>query len=171
MDLSRKYHSAEIWDSIQLAESTFGAKAIILVTYALSQQVETTERWEAIHNVNEILRRIAKEKRSTETTERKESFIREPKAAVLILEFANLTNQMIWYNARNLGMNLRDPSLFSGSVGWEIMDNTTELLHRVNPKMHTASSCGANVQLATSQLRTWVDYTWWSALVHRNYWC
>ena len=128
--------------SIRLATSVFSPKAIVLVTYGFSRKVDNPEQWKAIYDANQMLRLLVKKRRvalSNSTTSQQQQ------PAVLLLEFANFTNQLLWHSGRKLGMNVSDPSLVSNELGWEARDNITELLQKLHPWSHTASVCSANV--------------------------
>jgi hypothetical protein len=53
------------------------------------------------------------------------------KPTTLVLEFGNLTNQILWTNARNLGLNVSDPLKVAHRHGWELKDNITTLFQRM----------------------------------------
>lgn len=111
-------------DSIRLAASVVGAKAVILVTYPFTRRIDSSTAWEDVHNTNQMLRRVAMDSRS--------DGLNMSQPLVLVLEFGNFTNQLLWTNARNLGFNVSDPQQVSSDFGWELKDNVTTLMPRLN---------------------------------------
>ena len=110
-------------DSIELASSVAGANTVILVTYPFTRKVDSPEAWDAIHNANHMIRRVAMNSRSKSDTSQTPT--------VLVLEFANFTNQLLWMNARSLGINVSDPLLVASEIDWELKDNVTTLMTRL----------------------------------------
>ena len=110
-------------DSIELASSVAGANTVILVTYPFTRRVDSPEAWDDIHNANHMIRRVAMNSRSKSDTSQTPT--------VLVLEFANFTNQLLWMNARSLGINVSDPLLVANNIDWELKDNVTTLMTRL----------------------------------------
>jgi hypothetical protein len=69
-----------------------------------------------IHATNEMIRNI-----SVQNNNR----LSHNKTTTLVLEFGNLTNQILWTNARILGLNVSDPLKVAHQQGWELKDNIT----------------------------------------------
>jgi len=112
-------------DSIQLARTVLGAKAVILVIYPFTKNVKSPTSWEAVHSANQMIRRVTRESR---TFGYNDVGAKKQKPFVLVLDFGNYTNQLLWANARNLGYNISDPWQVSSEDGWELKDNITSLL-------------------------------------------
>ena len=102
-------------DAIHLAQENFNTKAIILVTYPFTKTVNSTKRWNDVYEYNYILRRISAENNRNASSN----------ALTLVLEFGNLTNQLLWTNARNIGVNVSDPRRVSHLPRWELQENVT----------------------------------------------
>jgi hypothetical protein len=100
-------------DAIRLAQSTFNVTTIILVTYPFTKTVNSTKRWNDVHEYNKMLRRISRDQNTLNET------------TILVLEFGNLTNQLLWTNARSIGVEMPDPRKLSSMLGWELLDNVT----------------------------------------------
>ena len=111
--IESRYH-----DAIRLARDIAGAKAVILVTYPSSRQTQTFENWRGIYETNQMLR---------DFSAANNKFMNH---VTLVLEFGNLTNQILWSNARSLGMNVSDPRIVSSQPEWELNDNITTLFRR-----------------------------------------
>ena len=108
--LEMRYRSA-----IHLAQSIFKTKAIIFVTYPFTKTVNSTKRWNDVYEYNNMIRRISAENNRNVTSI----------TTTVVLEFGNLTNQLLWTNARSLGLNVSDPREVSSVYGWELQDNVT----------------------------------------------
>ncbi|KAL7476943.1 hypothetical protein ACHAW6_002769 [Cyclotella cf. meneghiniana] len=99
-----------IIEEVNLVGKYFGAETLIISTIAMKNNVKTLGRWQGVIKVNEIIREIA-------------SSWAPPQAGsdgvhwVLVQEFANYTNQLIWTNAKHIGCNVS--SLEFSSYGWE----------------------------------------------------
>ena len=119
-------------DSIGLASSLLGVNAAILVTYPFTRTVDSAATWRAFHNVNQMIRRLAMDSRSaSELFSGDSATASRKRPLVLVLEFGEFTNQLLWTNARYLGYNVSDPRLASSEIGWEVKDNVTSLLTRL----------------------------------------
>ena len=101
--------------AIHLAKSTFKTKSIILVTYPFTKTVNSTKRWNDVYEYNKMIRRISTENNQNATSN----------TTIVVLEFGNLTNQLLWTNARSLGLNVSDPREVSSVFGWELQDDVT----------------------------------------------
>mmetsp|Transcript_13328 Transcript_13328/g.28923 ORF Transcript_13328/g.28923 Transcript_13328/m.28923 type:complete len:177 (-) Transcript_13328:1038-1568(-) len=64
---------------------------------------------------------------------------------VLVLEFGNFTNQLLWTNARSLGVNVSDPRQVSGDTGWELKDNVTTLMTSLDWGLRIPQVCADNI--------------------------
>lgn len=110
------------WDAINLAKKIAKAKLVILVTYPSTRRTNSTNlaAWRNIHAVNEMLRNI-----SSTNNQISENPL------TLVLEFGNFTNQILWLNARNLGLlNVSDPYEVASTPDWELRDNIATLFQR-----------------------------------------
>jgi hypothetical protein len=100
-------------DAIRLARTNFNVTTIILVTYPFTKTVNSTKRWNDVHEYNKMLRHLSSEQNAwNETT-------------ILVLEFGNLTNQLLWTNARSIGVDMPDPRKVSSLHEWEMLDDVT----------------------------------------------
>ena len=107
-------------EQVELVHEVFGARVVIITTLPLNNNVITKDDWERVIQINGIIREIAYSwtPRSVESVQ-----------WVLVQEFANLTNQVLWHNAIHIGYNASLPD-FSIS-GWEGAGSTSDIfLHR-----------------------------------------
>ena len=121
-------------DAIHLAQANFNVKAIILVTYPFTKTVNSTRRWNDVYEYNRILRQI-----SAENTRNASSNV-----VTLVLEFGNLTNQLLWTNARSIGVNVSDPRRVSHLTGWELKSNSNVTAQFTNTPFCPISSAVGN---------------------------
>ncbi|KAL9182202.1 hypothetical protein ACHAXT_012854 [Thalassiosira profunda] len=108
-----------IEEEIRLCGKTAGAQTAIVSTLPLNNNVLTPEDWDGILRINEQIRDIALEWNASAADEVR---------WVLVQEFGNLTNQILWRNAKHIGYNITMPD-FSQSNGWE-RQGSEFLLHR-----------------------------------------
>lgn len=100
-----------IIEQINLNNKYLGAETVIISTLPLCNNVVTPTDWKRIGEINDIIRDIA---RNWPSPPAGENGIR----TVLVQEFANYTSQIIWSNAKDIG-------LYNGSMpdyslkGWE----------------------------------------------------
>lgn len=100
----------KIMEAIDLVGKHFGAETVIISTLTFSNNVKTLNDWVGIQRVNEMIRQIA---RNWEFLPKNDlSRVRW----VLVQEFGNFTNQMIWTNAKHIGY---DVDLNFSVNGWE----------------------------------------------------
>lgn len=110
----------KVIEEIKLVGKYFGVETIIISTIAFNNNVLTLDTWHAVHRVNALLREIA-------STWMPPALNSEGIHWVLVQEFAEFTNQLIWTNAKHLGYNL--PNDFS-THDWAIQ-NDAFLLDRL----------------------------------------
>ena len=106
-----------IVEEIVLCNQVTGASTVIISTLPLNNNVITPSDWEGIITINQMIRDIAQTWKSS-------SGVRH----VLVQEFGNLTNQMLWLNAQHIGYNVTIPD-FTKNDGWE-KQGSDFLLHR-----------------------------------------
>jgi len=83
-----------IVEAIQLSGENLGVQTVILTTLPLNNNVLTTSDWQGIHDINKIIRDIAR------------TWTPVPGIGVqwiLVQEFGDFTNQILWKNAQHLG--------------------------------------------------------------------
>mmetsp|Transcript_11798 Transcript_11798/g.19494 ORF Transcript_11798/g.19494 Transcript_11798/m.19494 type:complete len:491 (-) Transcript_11798:92-1564(-) len=116
----RSVTKERIMEAINLAGKIFGAETVIISTLTFSNNVQTISDWVGIRRVNDMIRQIA---RNWDFSQRNDlSSVRW----ILVQEFGNFTNQMIWTNAKHIGY---DVDLNFSVNGWEGV-NTDFLLDR-----------------------------------------
>ncbi len=94
-------------EAIDLVGKHFGAETVVISTLTFSNNVQTLNDWAGIQRVNEMIRQIA---RNWEPNDLKSV------RWILVQEFGNFTNQMIWTNAMHIGY---DVDLNFSVNGWE----------------------------------------------------
>lgn len=88
-------------EAIELANELLGATTVILMTIPFTNNVKTVEEMQKAEVINEDIREIAKSWHlRNETTGVKH---------VLVQEYGNYYNHIIWTNARHLGYNVSSP--------------------------------------------------------------
>ena len=145
-------------EAIHLTRTAFNATAIILVTYPFTKTVNSTKRWTDVHEYNNMLRRI-----STENDQNSSNDV-----SIMVLEFGNFANQLLWTNARSIGIEMSDPRTVSSVHGWELRDNVTTRFTNspVCPIsatvgklcLHMPSICAEYADENTKCLRNFISY-------------
>ncbi|KAL7531048.1 hypothetical protein ACHAXR_007926 [Thalassiosira sp. AJA248-18] len=110
-----------IVDEIELCNKVVGAKSVIISTLPLNNNILTVSDWESLININQIIRDIAR-------TWNPPSPGNDGIQWVLVQEFGNFTNQILWWNAHHIGYNITIPD-FTKNDGWE-KKGAEFLLHR-----------------------------------------
>ena len=106
----RSVTKEKIMEAINLVGKYFGVETIIISTLTFSNNVNTLNDWVGIQRVNKMIRGIARNWESS------------PKNGlgsvrwILVQEFGNFTNQLIWTNAKHIGY---DVDLNFSVNGWE----------------------------------------------------
>jgi len=100
----------KIIEEVNLVGKYFGAEAVIISTVAMKSNVKRLDIWRGVIRVNGLIREIAK---SWEPPQAGSHGVRW----VLVQEFANFTNQLIWTNAKHIGYNVS--TLDFSSEEWE----------------------------------------------------
>ena len=98
-----------IIEAINLSNKLLGAQTIVISTLSLNNNVVTATDWEGITRLNQMVRDIA------------QSWIPpEPGSAqhILVQEWGNFTNQILWMNARHIKLTDAPPDFTQ--KGWEI---------------------------------------------------
>lgn len=116
----RSVTKERIIEEIDLIGKYFGVDTVIISTLTFSNNVKTLDDWKGIQKVNEMIRQIAKSWAFSPTKDLNSV------SWILVQELGNLTNQMIWTNAKNIGYNV---TLDFSSHGWDAI-NTGFLLDR-----------------------------------------
>jgi len=106
----RSVTKERIIEEIDLVGKYFGAETVIISTLTFSNNVQTLNDWVGIQRVNEMIRQIARTWKFSPTNDL--SSVRW----ILVQEFGNFTNQMIWTNAKHIGY---DVDLNFSVNGWE----------------------------------------------------
>eukprot|EP00571_Detonula_confervacea_P003101 CAMPEP_0172318500 /NCGR_PEP_ID=MMETSP1058-20130122/35066_1 /TAXON_ID=83371 /ORGANISM="Detonula confervacea, Strain CCMP 353" /LENGTH=569 /DNA_ID=CAMNT_0013033349 /DNA_START=6 /DNA_END=1711 /DNA_ORIENTATION=+ len=103
-----------IIEQINLNNRYLGAQTVIISTLPLCNNVVTPNHWKKIGEINQMIRDIARNWPSSSSKVGENNGIR----TVLVQEFSNYTSQVIWSNAKHIG-------LYNGSMpdfaqnGWE----------------------------------------------------
>ena len=124
-----------IIESINLSHVNLGVETVIITTLPLNNNVLTANDWNGIYKINEMIRDVAytwPSRKSDDAKRKKEGGVKN----VLVQEFGNFTNQILWRNAQHLGYNVS--SMFqhhqqqqtNNDVGWEL-SSTPFLLDRL----------------------------------------
>jgi len=100
-----------IIESINLYNQYLGVETVIVTTLPLNNNVKTPSDWKNIIKVNNIIRDIARNWTLPHPGN-------EGVRWVLVQEYGNFTNQILWTNAQHLGYNVSMPD-FSLKDGWE----------------------------------------------------
>ena len=98
-------------ESIELCGESFGAATVVVATLPLSNNVRTPADWDALLDVNRMVRDVAATWPAAAGGERR---VRR----VLVQEFGPFTSQVVWTNARHLGYGKTEEVAFS-QKGWE----------------------------------------------------
>lgn len=94
-------------EAIELSGELLGAKTVVLMTIPFTNNVKTVEEMTRINEINNDIRQIAHDWRSSriEKSEKGSGDVQH----VLVLEYGTFYNHIIWSNARYLGYNVSDP--------------------------------------------------------------
>ena len=126
-----------IIESIHLSHINLGVETVIITTLPLNNNVLNANDWNGIYKINEMIRDVAYTwpgSRSDDARRTEEEGVKH----VLVQEFGNFTNQILWRNAQHLGYNVTS-SIFqhhhqqqqlTNNVGWEL-SGTNFLLDRL----------------------------------------
>lgn len=95
-------------EQVELMHEVFGARVVVISTLPLNNNVITKDDWERVIQINGFIRDIVHD-----WTPRSEDAVQW----ILVQEFANLTNQMLWHNAIHIGYNTSLPDF--SFPGWE----------------------------------------------------
>ncbi|KAL7540451.1 hypothetical protein ACHAXR_010114 [Thalassiosira sp. AJA248-18] len=98
-----------IVEAINLSNRYLGAQTIIISTLPFNNNVKSLSDWEGIARINQMIRDIART-----WVQLQPDSIRH----VLVQEFGNFTNQLLWMNAKHIHLNTSSPD-FSKN-GWEL---------------------------------------------------
>lgn len=101
-----------IIEAINLAHDNLGVQTVIITTLPLNNNVLDAFDWKGIFNINEMVRDIAR----TWTAKPGGKGVQY----ILVQEFGNLTNQILWRNARHLGYNVSFSEFKQQNNGWEL---------------------------------------------------
>jgi len=103
----RSVTKEKIMEAIELVGKHFGAETVVISTLTFSNNVQTLNDWAGIQRVNEMIRQIARNWEPNNLNSVR---------WILVQEFGNFTNQMIWTNAKHIGY---DVDLNFSVNGWE----------------------------------------------------
>ena len=104
-----------IIEEINLIGQYLGVETVIITTLALSNNVKKPETWESVIKLNRMIRDVA-----VSWTPGDGGDVDGIKT-VLVQEFSNFANQIIWTNAKHIGYNVSIPD-FMKRDGWEHKD-------------------------------------------------
>ncbi|KAL7529301.1 hypothetical protein ACHAXR_002887, partial [Thalassiosira sp. AJA248-18] len=128
-----------IVEEISLIIEYLGVETIVISTLPLCNNVVTAEHWRSVGKINSMIREIARN---------------WPKEQiVLVQEFGNYTNQIIWSNARHIGLYNGTMPDFS-TKGWE--QNADFLFERLFKNKQNWPPSKAQV-CATQKSQFWFD--------------
>ena len=88
-------------EAIHLAGKLFGAETVILQTIPFSNNVKTISDLKAVDRINANMRNVAKNWNPQNPS--------IPTKYVVVQEYGQYVNHVIWSNARHLGYNVSDP--------------------------------------------------------------
>jgi len=94
-------------EAIHLSHENLGVQTVIITTLPLNNNVLDASDWRGINKINEMIRDIA------------QTWTSVPGKGVqwvLVLEFGDFTNQILWKNAQHLGYNISSQR----GGGWEL---------------------------------------------------
>eukprot|EP00581_Thalassiosira_minuscula_P011811 CAMPEP_0183722994 /NCGR_PEP_ID=MMETSP0737-20130205/14760_1 /TAXON_ID=385413 /ORGANISM="Thalassiosira miniscula, Strain CCMP1093" /LENGTH=586 /DNA_ID=CAMNT_0025953243 /DNA_START=506 /DNA_END=2263 /DNA_ORIENTATION=- len=130
-----------------------GATTVIVSTLPFNNNVETASDWEQLIAINQVIRDVAHSWNPPVNGT-------EGIGTVLVQEFGNFTNQILWHNARHIGYNLTLPNNFATTntnASWE-RTGSEFLLHRMYPDRQYAPSismvCGQTLDRWSSRNAT-----------------
>jgi hypothetical protein len=109
-------------DAINLCNELVGAQIVIITTLQFNNNIKTPQDWNVTILINEMIRDIAA---TWQPAKNGGGGVQH----VLVQEFGNLTNQILWMNAQNLGYNISMPDF--AQHRWEKMGSEF-LLHRLD---------------------------------------
>ncbi|KAL9185706.1 hypothetical protein ACHAXT_003483 [Thalassiosira profunda] len=99
-----------IVEAIELAGESLGVQTVVVTTLPLNNNVLDSSDWQGIARINAMVRDIA------------QTWKPSPGGGVqwiLVQEFGELTNQILWQNARHLGYNTSSFAVKHEDKGWE----------------------------------------------------
>ena len=120
-----------IIEAINLSHDNLGVDTVVITTLPLNNNVLTSDDWEGIYKINVIIRDVAmnwESIRHSSSSEKKKRGVKY----VLVQEFGQFTNEILWKSAQNLGIYNNISSLDSDTKhnGWEL-SGTSFLLDRL----------------------------------------
>ena len=101
-----------IVEEVELLHALFGARAVVISTLPFNNNVVTRSDWRHLIEINGMIRDVAKN--WTKPPPNKEGV-----RWVLVQEFGNFTNQILWENARRLGYDNVSVPDFARQDAWE----------------------------------------------------
>ena len=102
MDKLKDITRERVVDAINLCNELVGAQIVIITTLQFNNNIKTPQDWNITILINEIIRDIAA---TWQPAKNGGGGVQH----VLVQEFGNLTNQILWMNAQNLGYNISMP--------------------------------------------------------------
>ena len=113
-------------EAIKLAHENLGVTTVIITTLPLNNNVLDENDWRGIHGINDMIRDVARTWPSPSPLASQSA--KRGVEWVLVQEFGEFTNQILWKNAQHLGY---DMTPFKGEDGWEL-SGTQFLLDRLS---------------------------------------
>ncbi|KAL7547422.1 hypothetical protein ACHAWF_010723 [Thalassiosira exigua] len=101
-----------IIEAINLSNIYLGARTVIIATLPLNNNVLTPSDWDGVAKINQMIRDVAHDWKPPNGHPGEVQW-------VLVQEFGNFTNQIVWMNAKHVGLtNSSTPDFSKG--GWEL---------------------------------------------------
>jgi len=128
VDITRE----RIIEAINLSYDNLGVDTVVITTLPLNNNVLTAEDWDGIYKINVIIRDVAmnwESIRHSSSSEKKKRGVKY----ILVQEFGQFTNEILWKSAQHLGIYNNVSSLDSDKKqpnGWEL-SGTSFLLDRL----------------------------------------
>lgn len=121
-----------IIEAIHLSHDNLGVDTVVITTLPLNNNVLTSNDWEGIYKINVIIRDVAM---NWESIRRVSSEKKRGVKYVLVQEFGQFTNEILWKSAQHLGIYNNISSLDvdkkkQHNNGWEL-SGTSFLLDRL----------------------------------------
>ncbi|KAL7549848.1 hypothetical protein ACHAWF_013107 [Thalassiosira exigua] len=109
-------------EAIHLAHENLGVQTVVVTTLPFNNNVLTASDWEGIHEINDMIRTLARE--WTPASDGKGI------KWMLVQEFGDFANQILWQSARHLGYDPSPSDATPRRDGWEL-SGTDFLLDRL----------------------------------------
>lgn len=112
-------------EAASMAHKVLGAQTIVFITAPFTNNVLTKETYEGVSNVNEMIHDVANKWHLEHA---------DTNSTVLVMDYANYVNEVMWTNARHLGYkNVSDPLTVTNPKVYD-EEGPNFLLERLNVK-------------------------------------